>query len=111
MKFIHIADMHFDKPFTILEKNGLSESRRIEQRNVFTKMINYIKQNNIEYLFIAGDLYEHEYVRKSTIEFVNNCFKQLENTKVYFLGEGKALYVLYPYGNSNYTTELDLVIM
>ena len=83
MKFIHIADMHFDKPFTILEKNGLSESRRIEQRNVFTKMINYIKQNNIEYLFIAGDLYEHEYVRKSTIEFVNNCFKQLENTKVY----------------------------
>ena len=83
MKFIHIADMHFDKPFTILEKNGLSESRRLEQRNVFTKMINYIKENNIEYLFIAGDLYEHEYVRKSTIEFINNCFKQIENTRVY----------------------------
>lgn len=83
MKFIHIADMHFDKPFTILEKNGLSESRRIEQRNVFTKMINYIKENNIDYLFIAGDLYEHEYVRKSTIEFINNCFKQIVNTRVY----------------------------
>ena len=83
MKFIHIADMHFDKPFTVLEKNGLSEARRLEQRNTFTKMINYIKQNNVEYLFIAGDLYEHEYVRKSTIEFINNCFKQIENTKVY----------------------------
>lgn len=83
MKFIHIADMHFDKPFTIFEKNGLSESRRLEQRNVFTKMINYIKENNIDYLFIAGDLYEHEYVRKSTIEFINNCFKQIENTRVY----------------------------
>ena len=83
MKFIHIADMHFDKPFTILEKNGLSEARRIKQRNVFSKMIQYIKENNIEFLFIAGDLYEHEYVRKSTIDFINNCFKQIENTKIY----------------------------
>ena len=83
MKFIHIADMHFDKPFTILEKNGLSEARRIEQRNTFSKMIQYIKENDINYLFIAGDLYEHEYVRKSTIEFINDCFKQIENTKIY----------------------------
>ena len=83
MKFIHIADMHFDKPFTILEKNGLSEERRINQRRVFNKMIQYIKDNNIEYLFIAGDLYEHEYIRKSTIDFINNCFKQIENTRIY----------------------------
>lgn len=83
MKFIHIADMHFDKPFTILEKNGLTEKRRLEQRNAFNKMINYIKENNIEYLFIAGDLYEHEYIRKSTIEYINNCFKKIENTKIF----------------------------
>ena len=83
MKFIHIADMHFDKPFTVLEKNGLSEERRIEQRNVFNKMIQYIKDNNIECLFIAGDLYEHEYIRKSTIEFINECFKEIENTRIY----------------------------
>ncbi len=83
MKFIHIADMHFDKPFTILEKNGLTESRRLEQRETFNKMIEYIKQNNIDYLFIVGDLYEHEYIRKSTIEYINNCFKQIENTKIY----------------------------
>ena len=83
MKFIHIADMHFDKPFTVLEKNGLTENRRLEQRNSFNKMINYIKDNNIDYLFIAGDLYEHEYIRKSTIEYINNCFKEIENTMVY----------------------------
>ena len=83
MKFIHIAEMHFDKPFTILEKNGLTEKRRLEQRNAFNKMINYIKENNIEYLFIAGDLYEHEYIRKSTIEYINNCFKKIENTKIF----------------------------
>ena len=83
MKFIHIADMHFDMPFTILSKNGLAEERRIDQRNAFQKMINYIQENKIEYLFIAGDLYENEYVRKSTIEYINSCFKQIPNTKIY----------------------------
>ena len=75
MKFIHIADIHLDMPFTVLSKNGLSEQRRLEQRNAFNKMIKYIKDNNIENLFITGDLYENEYVRKSTIEYINNCFK------------------------------------
>lgn len=83
MKFVHIADMHFDMPFTVLSKNGLAEERRIDQRNAFKKMINYIQENEVEYLFIAGDLYENEYVRKSTIEYINNCFKQIKNTKIY----------------------------
>ena len=83
MKFVHIADMHFDMPFTVLSKNSLAEERRLDQRNTFNKMINYIKENNIEYLFIAGDLYENEYVRKSTIEYINSCFKQIPNTRIY----------------------------
>jgi len=83
MKFVHIADVHFDMPFTVLSKNGLAEQRRLDQRNAFNKMINYIKENNIEYLFISGDLYENEYIRKSTIEYIDNCFKQIPNTMVY----------------------------
>ena len=82
MKFVHIADMHFDMPFTVLSKNGLAEERRIDQRKAFQKMINYIKENNIEYLLISGDLYEHEYVRKSTIEYINQCFKQIPNNEL-----------------------------
>ena len=39
MKFIHIADMHFDMPFTVLSKNGLAEERRLDQRKVFKKTI------------------------------------------------------------------------
>lgn len=83
MKFVHIADMHFDMPFTVLAKNDLAEERRIDQRKAFQKMIDYIKENKIEYLFIAGDLYENEYIRKSTIEYINNCFKQIPDTKIY----------------------------
>ena len=84
MKFIHIADMHFDVPFTVLNnRNKLGEKRRLEQREALRKVINYIKENNIEYLFIAGDLYENEYIRQTTIEYINNLFKEIPNTKIY----------------------------
>jgi DNA repair exonuclease SbcCD nuclease subunit len=84
MKFVHIADMHFDIPFTSLNsRENLGEKRRLEQRNAFKKIIEYIKQNKIEYFFIAGDLYEHEYVRKSTIDFIANLFKEIPNTKIF----------------------------
>ena len=40
MKFVHIADMHFDSPFvTLSDKGNLGEHRRIEQRKVFKKVI------------------------------------------------------------------------
>ena len=70
MKFVHIADMHFDTPFiTLSNKQNLCKLRRIEQRETFRKMIEYIKENEIPYLFISGDLYEHKYIRESTIEY------------------------------------------
>ncbi len=84
MKFVHMADMHFDIPFTVLNnRNKLGEKRRLEQREAFKKIIEYIKENNIDYLFIAGDLYENEYIRKSTIDYINNLFSEIPNTKVY----------------------------
>lgn len=84
MKFIHIADMHFDTPFTNLNSKGdFGKIRRLEQREILKKIINYIKENNIEYLFIAGDFYEHNYIRKSTIEYINDLFKQIPETKIF----------------------------
>lgn len=84
MKFVHIADMHFDTSFTTLtNKAGLGDIRRVDQRHVFNKIINYIKENNVPYLFIAGDFYEHEYIRQSTIEYINNLFEQIPNTQIF----------------------------
>ena len=84
MKFVHIADMHFDTPFKMLsDRRELGETRRLDQRKAFKKMIEYIKQNQIPYLFIAGDLYDNEYIRESTINFINDNFKQIPNTKIY----------------------------
>lgn len=79
-----MADMHFDIPFTVLNnRNKLGEKRRLEQREAFKKIIDFIKTNNVEYFFIAGDLYENEYIRQTTIEYINNLFKEIPNTKIF----------------------------
>jgi len=84
MRFIHIADMHFDIPFTVLSKQEeLGDLRRLEQRKIFTKIIEYIKKEKIKYLFISGDLYEHQYIRNTTIEHINNLFKTIPETKIF----------------------------
>ena len=84
MKFVHIADMHFDAPFTNLsDKENLGDLIRLEQRKVFKKVIKYIKENFIKYLFISGYLYEQKYVKKSTIEYINNLFKEIPETKIF----------------------------
>ena len=84
MKFIHIADMHFDSPFVRLsDKDVMGDLRRLDQRKIFKKVIEYIKQNNIEFLFISGDLYEHKYIKQTTIEYINNLFKEIPNTKIF----------------------------
>jgi len=84
MRFVHIADMHFDAPFTALTKQEeLGDLRRLEQRKIFNKIIEYIKKEKINYLFISGDLYEHQYVRNTTIEYINNLFKTIPETKIF----------------------------
>ena len=84
MKFIHIADMHFDTPFTFLgETENLGDIRRLEQREAFKIIIEYIKQQNIKYLFISGDLYDQKYVKETTINYINNLFKEIPETKIF----------------------------
>lgn len=83
MKFVHIADTHLDSAFNFLSsKADLGYIRRMDQRNALRKMIDYIKENKIEYLFICGDLYEQSSIRESSIKYLNNLFNEIPNTKV-----------------------------
>lgn len=85
MKFVHLADVHLDVPFTNLEGRKLSEKRRLEQRDALKKVVQYIKEKNIPYLFICGDLYENEYIRESSIDYINRLFETILDTKIYII--------------------------
>ena len=84
MKFVHIADVHLDSPFkTISDRADIGVERRLEQRDALKEVIEYIKNNDIKYLFISGDLYDQEYIRESSINFLNELFMQISNTNIY----------------------------
>lgn len=40
----------------------------------------------------------------------NSSMYDIENTTNFFLGKNNSLYILYPYGNSNNTSEIDIIV-
>lgn len=89
----------------ILDINRVLNYRKLDSKIVQNKINSTIKDAEET----ANQYKELGY--KKYLRNVNDEMYKVENTKVFFLGEGKALYILYPYGNSNYTTEIDVVVI
>ena len=84
MKFVHIADVHLDMPFTSLKNNKeLVKRRRLEQKFIFRRAIDFVKEEQAEILFIAGDLFEDKFIEDDTVSYVISCLKEISETKVY----------------------------
>jgi len=63
MKFVHIADMHFDSPFTGLSNTGnLGDIRRLEQRKIFSwNKWEWVENENTDiYRTAFTDFYENQ---------------------------------------------------
>lgn len=84
MKFVHLADLHLDAKFDSLSSiDGLPQKRRLEQRKALKDVVEYIKENDIKLFLISGDLYEQNYIRKSSIEYVNKLFEEIPYTQIF----------------------------
>ena len=82
----------------ILQSKGLNE------KEVESKVINKIKQEQAK----AEELEKIGY-KIFKRDYKNKMYK-IENTTEFFIGQDNFLYLIYAYGNDNYTSELDLVI-
>ena len=84
MRFVHFADLHLDSAFSNLSsKRDLGTIRRMDQREALKRIIEFIKENKINYLFISGDLYEQKTIRESTIEYLNKLFEKIPETQIF----------------------------
>ena len=81
------------------------EYRQLSSQYIQNKIIETIKSAS-ENVNIYNELGYSKYVRD-----INDDIYKVENTSTFFIGENKALYIIYPYGNSNYTTEFDLLVI
>ena len=82
----------------LMQAKGLSNST---VQNKITKEIKEISKKTEDLKNIGYTVYSRN---------ADDSMYKLENTKSYFIGENSYLYILYPYGNTNNTSEVDIVV-
>lgn len=58
MRIIHCADLHLDSVMDTNLTSNKAEIRRAELLRTFEKMVEYAKENSVELILIAGDLFD-----------------------------------------------------
>ncbi len=81
IKILHIADVHFGRPATGLPEH-LRDIRRQEVRTSFSAALSYAKENNVDAILIAGDLFDCADADKSTVNFVAGEFSKIKDIPV-----------------------------
>ena len=82
VKILHCADLHIGAAESFL--GARAESRQAETLITFEKIINLAKENAINILLIAGDLFNSNNVEKSFVDRVFECFMSIPDTKIVF---------------------------
>ncbi len=72
MKILHIADIHLDRVFHGAESRRGSDLRRAELRDALERALTLGADHGVEAVCIAGDVYEHDYVREDTVAFLRD---------------------------------------
>lgn len=77
IKFLHCADIHLDIPFCDHGKEGYSEMRKQDVRKTFEGIIKLSREEKVDFVLISGDLYEHGYTSKSSVEWIESLLRSL----------------------------------
>ena len=87
LRFLHCSDIHLDTPFTGLSADK-SEERRRMLRASFVKMMQYVRDTNINIVLMSGDIFDVGYATNSTAELLIREFKNCPNTE-FIIAPGK----------------------
>ena len=94
-------DIQQNKVLTLQE---ILDYKKLSKEEVQKKVYNKIKDINKQMQNISEQGY-NVYVRNE-----EDTMYKIDNTANYFLGIDNSLYIVYAYGNNNFTSEIDLVI-
>lgn len=82
VKIMHCSDFHFDTPFSGFDGN-IAEIRREDIRENFSAIISMAKENKIQILLMAGDLFDNASVSPETISLMQKRFDEIPEIKVF----------------------------
>lgn len=87
IRFLHCSDIHLDTPFVGLSAEKSEEMRRI-LRASFIKMMQYVRETNINIVLMSGDIFNTEYATNTTAEVLIREFKNCPDTE-FIISPGK----------------------
>lgn len=94
-------DVVNDKEISLEELLSLRNIDLKTANNKIRNEIKQVKEKNDSLVELGYNMYQRDY---------NSDMYDVKNTKEYFLGMDGDLYVIYPYGNTDSTSEMDIVI-
>lgn len=80
IKLIHCADVHIGAELTTLGYKA--RKRKAEIKQTFFKILSICKEENVDFLLIAGDMLDHNKVDYSVIEEIRQGFAQIRQTNI-----------------------------
>lgn len=83
VKFLHTGDLHLGLKFnsTSFPREKAMERRR-ELWSTFERIVKYANDNSIDFLLIAGDLFESDYFTMGDITRIRDTFRTAENINI-----------------------------
>ena len=87
LKFLHCSDIHLDSPITGLSADKSEERRRV-LRNSFMRLMQYVRESNIDVVLMSGDLFDTKYATNTTAEVLIREFKNCPDTD-FIISPGK----------------------
>ena len=82
VKILHCADLHIGAAESFL--GSRAKSRQAETLITFEKIINLARENYVDILLIAGDLFNSNNIDKAFTDRVFECFEHIPQTKIVF---------------------------
>jgi len=84
MKFIHVADIHLDSPLAGLAayKDAPADRLRTVTRDAFTRLIDLAIEEAVDFMIIAGDLYDGGWKDYNTGHFFCRCMGRLRQAGI-----------------------------
>lgn len=71
LRLLHFADLHLDRSFASERLSGAAASRRREDlRGALSRIVERAREESVDVITCAGDLFEHDQVTRDTANFV-----------------------------------------
>lgn len=85
MKILHCADLHLDSAMTAHLSKEQATRRKAELLHTFVGMVEYARENGVEMILIAGDLFDEKQVASIAVNTVCQLIRENPNILFFYL--------------------------